>query len=81
MASKSDTSFVRHEMLTAKAPPASTTGVLGWMRENLFSSISNSIMTLLGLYLVYAIVSWMVPWVFVPTWGGTSQIQRLITGS
>jgi general L-amino acid transport system permease protein len=33
-------------------PPAATTGVIGWMRKNLFSSWLNSLMTLLAIYVL-----------------------------
>ena len=37
----SELSFVRTEMLPERAPPASAVGVIGWMRENLFSNWFN----------------------------------------
>lgn len=54
--SKSDLAFVADKKLDSTAPPASTTGVVGWMRQNLFSSAWNSILTLFGLYLIYLVV-------------------------
>ena len=39
----SDLAFVRTDMLPEQAPPASEVGVIGWMRENLFSGVFNSI--------------------------------------
>ena len=48
--------YVRDEMLPEAAPPASTVGVLGWVRENLFSGWFNTILTLLGLYMIWLIV-------------------------
>ena len=45
------------------APPG-TTGALGWIRNNFFSSITNTILTILFAYLVYLLVAgagdWMV---------------------
>ena len=38
--------FVRHKTLPPSPPPASETGIVKWMRENLFSSVTNSILTL-----------------------------------
>ncbi|MCE8547505.1 amino acid ABC transporter permease [Ruegeria pomeroyi] len=68
----SDIGFVRTEMLPEREPPASTTGALGWARANLFSNWFNSILTLASLYAIYAILSAILPWVFSPTWNGTS---------
>jgi general L-amino acid transport system permease protein len=58
-------------------PPASTVGVIGWLRENLFSSIGNSILTILGLLLV----AWAIPpilnWtLFDAVWSGGSDACR-----
>ena len=45
----SDTSFVRSDMLPPQTPPISERGAVKWARENLFPSILNSILTVLGL--------------------------------
>ncbi len=47
------------------APPATTVGVIGWLRANLFSSWVNSLLTLFALYLVYLIVPPVISWVFL----------------
>ena len=47
--------YVREEFVEPVAPPRSETGIIGWMRENLFSSIPNSILTIVGIYLLYAL--------------------------
>ena len=41
-------SFVRNELIPEAAPPASERGVIKWMRENLFSSPLNIIMTVVS---------------------------------
>ncbi|MCE8514237.1 amino acid ABC transporter permease [Ruegeria pomeroyi] len=68
----SDIGFVRTEMLPEREPPASTVGALGWARANLFSNWFNSILTLASLYAIYAVLAAILPWVFSPTWNGTS---------
>ncbi len=56
-----------------RPPPRSTTGPFGWARENLFSSWSNTLLTLLGLYIAYVAISGAVSWAFVnATWTGDS---------
>ena len=37
-------------------PPPGTIGFLGWIKHNLFSSISNSVLTILSVYLIYLLV-------------------------
>jgi len=43
-------------------PPRGTAGALGWMRERLFSSWLNSILTLASLYLIYSIITALFSW-------------------
>jgi len=68
----SDLSYVRAEMLPEKAPPVSTSGAVGWARENLFNGVGNSILTILSLFMVYLVLSALLPWVFSPTWNAAS---------
>ena len=65
--------FVRHETLPPSPPPASETGIVKWMRENLFSSVTNSILTLAALYAIYSILSGSMPWIL----GGIGQAPSL----
>jgi general L-amino acid transport system permease protein len=55
-------------------PPIINVGVVGWLRNNLFSSPLNTAFTCLGLYLLYLLVPPIVHWVFLDaTWRGTSR--------
>ncbi len=47
-----------------RAPPLSETSILGWMQKNLFSSVFNTILTFITLYLVYITVSGIYVWGF-----------------
>ena len=64
--------FVRHETLPPSPPPASETGIVKWMRENLFSSVTNSILTLAALYAIYSILSGSMPWILGGIWHAPS---------
>ena len=44
-----DLIFVRKEEEPILAPPVSDVGAIGWLRANLFSSVTNTILTLLGI--------------------------------
>jgi general L-amino acid transport system permease protein len=58
----------------AKAAPSTSKGVVFWLRENLFSDIKNSLLTLLGLYIVYATLPPLLDWmIFDATWSGTKE--------
>ncbi len=49
--------FVRHSTIAPQPPPMTMTGIVGWLRENLFSSPFNIALTIL-LALLFA---WIVP--------------------
>ena len=46
-------------------PPVRTTGFIGWARQNLFSSPFNVVLTLLGVWVLYALIPPFVEWAFV----------------
>ena len=46
----------------SRTPPIATTGLLGWIRLNLFSSWFNSILTILVIYLLYQILVPFLNW-------------------
>jgi regulator of RNase E activity RraA len=43
-------------------PPRATTGPIAWVRDNLFSSWSNSLMTIVGLFLIYKLLYATLDW-------------------
>ena len=66
------TAFVRHTPLPPSPPPASQTGLVKWLRENLFSSVFNAILTVLALYFIYKIASGFIPWMMNGVWNTSS---------
>jgi general L-amino acid transport system permease protein len=70
--SKSNASFVREQMIPEAPPPASETGAIKWMRENLFSSPLNTIMTVLSIWVIFSIFSSVAPWFKNGVWTGSS---------
>ena len=62
--SNSRNSFVRHEMLSERPPPIGERGVFKWARENLFSSVFNTIMTIVSVWVIYSIAVGVAPWFF-----------------
>jgi len=68
----SDVSYVRTEMLGEQPAPASTVGAVGWIRANFFSSVPNTILTIVALFLVYVILSGLLPWIFLGVWNADS---------
>ncbi len=49
-------------MALSRKPPAGTTGMVGWLRQNLFNSVTNSLITVvtgaLILWLGYSLITW-----------------------
>ena len=58
----------------AKPAPSTSKGVVFWLRENLFSNISNSLLTLVGMYIIYVTIPPLLDWmIFDATWSGTQE--------
>ncbi|WGF89519.1 amino acid ABC transporter permease [Marinivivus vitaminiproducens] len=64
-------------------PPAATTGVVGWVRQNLFSSPFNALLTLAALYLLWLTVPPALNWlIFDATFtGDTPEACAATTGA
>ncbi|MGH1578435.1 amino acid ABC transporter permease [Planktotalea sp.] len=60
--------FVRDAMLSEQAPPITDSGVVGWVRKNLFPNVFSSILTVVALFLIYKIVSGAFPWFANGVW-------------
>jgi len=74
MIDKQEIAFVRSDMVADMPPPASEVGIVGWARKNLFSSTSNTILTLMAAYLVYLVVPGVLNWsVFNAVWSGEDR--------
>jgi len=67
--------FVRTAMLPPELPPVSQRGVVKWMRENLFSSILNGVLTVLAVLVIYLIVSSVAPWLWHSVWNAGSEAE------
>ena len=46
----------------SRKPPVATTGILGWLRTNLFFNWWNSIITLFVIYILYLFIPWILNW-------------------
>ncbi len=46
----------------SRKPPVATTGILGWLRMNLFSNWFNTIITILVIYFLYQLIPWFLNW-------------------
>ncbi len=64
--------YVRSEMLPEKAPPPTSVGIIGWMRENLFSDLLSTFLTLAAIFLIYSVLAGVLPWMLNGVWNATS---------
>ena len=76
-ANQSQTGFVNDVKLPNLDPPANTVGLIGWLRNNLFNGIVNSILTLAGIALLFIIIPPILNWtIFDAVWSGGSDACR-----
>ena len=62
-------------------PPPATTGPIGWLRKNLFSSWANALLTVVSIYLLYLVASSILSWTVFNsvTTGNDQAICQLAT--
>jgi general L-amino acid transport system permease protein len=66
--------YVRSEEAPSLPPPRSMVGIVGWLRTNLFSSVTNSILTLVALYAAYWVITHVAGWAIVrAVWTGENR--------
>ena len=63
-------------------PPKQVIGVVAWLRDNLFSSVFSSLLTLFALYLLWLIVPPLVSWAFIDAdWVGRTRADCTSEGA
>ncbi|SIS82101.1 amino acid ABC transporter permease [Neptunomonas antarctica] len=64
---------MKYELQPMLPAPSSTTGLLGWLKRNLFSNVKNSIATLLIGYFLITLLGPALQWAFIDSdWFGDS---------
>ncbi|MDE4134672.1 amino acid ABC transporter permease [Phaeobacter sp. QD34_3] len=64
--------FVAKGTIPPAPPPASQAGVVKWVRDNLFSSVPNGVLTLVALAVIYLLLQKTVPWLVNGVWTTSS---------
>ncbi|MCE5974480.1 amino acid ABC transporter permease [Sinirhodobacter sp. WL0062] len=72
MSTSQTAAFVRKDMLPPKDPPTSQAGLVKWLRENLFASWLNTVLTLASLFVIYLLVTHFYPWFRHSVWNANS---------
>ena len=71
---KTDIHYVRTEDAPTLPAPISQTGVVGWIRKNLFSDIYNVILTILGVIIAYYLFAPLIQFSFITAvWTGEDR--------
>ena len=75
--------FVRDKMIPQAAPPVSEAGLGKWVRENLFSSWLNVILTVASLYVLVMVIWRIAPWVLNSVWnaGSLTECREILAAS
>ena len=74
MQSQGDLSYVRQEILKAAPPPMRVHGVWPWMRANLFGSVGDTILSIVGAVIALWVIIPLLQWtLFDATWSGTRE--------
>src|SRR5436853_7803262 len=74
MATAHDILYVRREEEPILPPPVRQSGAAAWLRANLFSSTTNTVLTLLAIALLVWIVPPLIRWaLFDAVWSGSDR--------
>ena len=70
-----DLHYTRETMLPQVAPPITERGLVKWLRQNLFSGVFNTVLTLGAIYVVYQLVAAVMPWLLNGVWNANSLTE------
>lgn len=75
--------FVRETPIPEKEPPFVASGPVKWGRDNLFATPANGLLTLLALYVIYLVLSGVLPWIFNGVWNASSlsECREILDGT
>ncbi len=81
--STNSVAFVRTEEVPASPPPANAAGPVKWMRENLFSTPVNTVLTIVATYVIFKIVTGAFPWFANGIWNSQSlaECREILQGT
>ena len=72
--------YVRDQMIPQAVPPVSEAGVIKWVRENLFSSVLNVILTVVSIYVLVVVIMRISPWLLNSIWqaGSLTECREIL---
>jgi len=73
MSSDRNIAYVAAGQIAPSAPPANITGPVGWLKENLFDGVLNSILTVVSVIIIFLLVPPIIDWAFLKgVWNASS---------
>ena len=82
MTTAHDLAYVRKEEEPILAPPRHEVGAIKWMRTNLFSSATNTALTIFGILFLLWTVPPLINWAFISAvWTGDSREDCIVPGA
>jgi len=74
--------YVRTQESPSMAPPSSSTGVAGWLKENLFATPRDTVLSILTMLFLLWIVPPIVNWAFISAvWTGEGREDCIVPGA
>lgn len=71
-----------HQFKPDLPPPRQSVGTLAWLRDNLFSSWFNTLLTLFAVYLIWLIIPPLLQWAFIDAnWAGQTRADCTSDGA
>jgi general L-amino acid transport system permease protein len=84
MSSDRSIAFVASGQIPPSAPPANLTGPIGWVKQNLFDGILNSILTLASIAVIVMVIPPLIDWAFLKgVWnaGSLGECREIIAST
>ena len=74
--------FVRETAIPPSPAPANATGPVKWLRENLFATWANALLTVLAILVIYLVLAKTLPWMLNGIWNTSSlsECREVLAG-
>ena len=74
--------YVRETTIPQSPAPMNAAGPVKWMRDNLFATWANALLTVAAIYVIYLILAATLPWIFGGLWttASLSECREILQG-
>lgn len=75
--------FVREAEIPSSPPPFTAGGPVKWLRENLFATPANALLTVVAAIIIYKVLATILPWVLNGVWTANSlaECREILNGT